>query len=302
MYFKLCLVRVKYFPENKYFPEMLFSGKENIFQYLVVFQNIFWKIFSGVWLYSWKCSKKTQFYHVSYIFLHFLSFQTNISSNPTKPKFSIPNKKKIHQIRDQPKIREQQNKNHPRHHNNNKKIRDQREQANRWRDWPRVSRSAIWRDDLGFDEWCDDFWVHDDRWRMGLTISGFATISDEWVWQFLGSRSKEWVRWRDLSLSLFARLSPSFSLSLSLSLGIARRTSLVLGFLGSLELLDVDRSRLRRCWGVGAISLPCCLSLSSIFLGWKWFEVKMRTEIIFLPSQPYFTVKLKTFTVGPNFQ
>ena len=52
MYFKLCLVRVKYFPENKYFPEMLFSGKENIFQYLVAFQNIFWKIFSGVWLYS----------------------------------------------------------------------------------------------------------------------------------------------------------------------------------------------------------------------------------------------------------
>ena len=26
---------VKYFPENKYFPEMLFSGKENIFKYLV---------------------------------------------------------------------------------------------------------------------------------------------------------------------------------------------------------------------------------------------------------------------------
>ena len=33
---RLCLVCVKYFPENKYFPEMLFSGKENIFKCLVV--------------------------------------------------------------------------------------------------------------------------------------------------------------------------------------------------------------------------------------------------------------------------
>ena len=29
---RLCLVHVKYFPENKYFPEMLFSGKENVFR------------------------------------------------------------------------------------------------------------------------------------------------------------------------------------------------------------------------------------------------------------------------------
>ena len=34
---RLCLVCVKYFPENKYFPKMLFSGKENIFKCLVVF-------------------------------------------------------------------------------------------------------------------------------------------------------------------------------------------------------------------------------------------------------------------------
>ena len=27
---RLCLVHVKYFPENKYFPEMLFSENENI--------------------------------------------------------------------------------------------------------------------------------------------------------------------------------------------------------------------------------------------------------------------------------
>ena len=33
---RLCLVHVKYFPENMYFPEMLFSGKENIFKCLGV--------------------------------------------------------------------------------------------------------------------------------------------------------------------------------------------------------------------------------------------------------------------------
>ena len=51
-YLRLCLVLVKYFPENIYFPKMLFSEKENIFKYLVAFQKIFWKIFSSVWLYS----------------------------------------------------------------------------------------------------------------------------------------------------------------------------------------------------------------------------------------------------------
>ena len=34
---RLCFVHVKYFLENKYFSEMLFSGKENIFKCLVAF-------------------------------------------------------------------------------------------------------------------------------------------------------------------------------------------------------------------------------------------------------------------------
>ena len=41
---RLCLVRVKAFLEN-----IPFSGKENVFMCLVVFQKIFRKIFSGVW-------------------------------------------------------------------------------------------------------------------------------------------------------------------------------------------------------------------------------------------------------------
>ena len=36
MLFRLCLVTVKYFLKNKYFPEMLFSGKENIFKCLII--------------------------------------------------------------------------------------------------------------------------------------------------------------------------------------------------------------------------------------------------------------------------
>ena len=35
--FRLCLFRVSDFLENTYFPEMLFSGKENSFKCLVVF-------------------------------------------------------------------------------------------------------------------------------------------------------------------------------------------------------------------------------------------------------------------------
>ena len=64
---RLRLVRVKAFPENRYFPEMLFSGKENVFMCLVAFQKNFWKIFSDVWLYSWKYHKK----HIFYLLLTF---------------------------------------------------------------------------------------------------------------------------------------------------------------------------------------------------------------------------------------
>ena len=70
---RLCLVHVKYFPENKYFLEILFLGKKNIFKCLVAFQKMFWKIFSGVWLCSWK-------YHRKHIFCLLLTF------------FQLPNK------------------------------------------------------------------------------------------------------------------------------------------------------------------------------------------------------------------
>ena len=46
---------------------MLFSGKENIFKCFVAFQKMFWKIFSGVWLCSWKYYRK----HIFYLLLTF---------------------------------------------------------------------------------------------------------------------------------------------------------------------------------------------------------------------------------------
>ena len=46
---------------------MLFSGKENVFMCLVAFQIMFQKIFSDVWLYSWKYHRK----HIFYLLLTF---------------------------------------------------------------------------------------------------------------------------------------------------------------------------------------------------------------------------------------
>ena len=46
---------------------MLFSGKENVFICLVAFQKMFRKIFSDVWLCSWKYHRK----HIFYLLLTF---------------------------------------------------------------------------------------------------------------------------------------------------------------------------------------------------------------------------------------
>ena len=42
-------------------------GKENVFMCLVAFQKMFWKIFSSVWLCSWKYHRK----HIFYLLLTF---------------------------------------------------------------------------------------------------------------------------------------------------------------------------------------------------------------------------------------
>ena len=152
------------------------------------------------------------------MFLTFSQLPNKYIIKSNKTQILNTQQKKIHQIRDQPKIREQQNKNHPRHHNNNKKIRDQREQADWRQDRPRASRSAIRRDDLGFDKWV---WRM-VRWFLGSRRSVANGFDDFWVCDLRNGFDDTISLSLSLSLSLyvFARLSPSFSLSLSLSLSL----------------------------------------------------------------------------------
>ena len=71
---------------------MLFSGKENIFMCLVAFQKMFRKIFSDVWLCSWKYHRKHIFYLLltfSHIFsvtkrIHNIIHSSNHKQNPEK--------------------------------------------------------------------------------------------------------------------------------------------------------------------------------------------------------------------------
>ena len=101
MKIRLCLVHVKYFSENKYFSEMLFSGKENIFKCLVHLKKCFEKYFLmfGCVLentientFSTYCSHFLTFSQLlnKYIILFILQYkntnktQKKISSNPVK--------------------------------------------------------------------------------------------------------------------------------------------------------------------------------------------------------------------------
>ena len=89
---RVCLFHVKYFLENTYFLEMLFSGKENIFKCLVAFQKMLWKIFSGVWLCCWKYHRK----HIFYLLLTFSQLPNKYIISSLNPETQIkPRKKKF---------------------------------------------------------------------------------------------------------------------------------------------------------------------------------------------------------------
>ena len=94
---RLRLVHVKVFPENRYFPEMLFSGKENVFMCLVAFQKMFQKVFSDVWLCSWKYHRKHIFY-LLLTFSHIFSITKRIHNIIHSSKHK-QNSEKNHQIR-----------------------------------------------------------------------------------------------------------------------------------------------------------------------------------------------------------
>ena len=80
---------------------MLFFGKENVSMCLVAFQKMFRKIFSDVWLYSWKYHRKHMFY-LLLTFSHIFSVTKRIyniihsskhKQNPKK-KSSNPDKRR----------------------------------------------------------------------------------------------------------------------------------------------------------------------------------------------------------------
>ena len=221
-----------------------------------------------------------------------------IQQNPdsSKPKFSIPNKKKFIKLEINPKS--ENNKIRTTHATTTttrkseiKESKQIGDSAGRSRVWRMVRRFLGSQRSVanGFDDfWV--FWVRDDWWWMGLTISGFA------IWGMgLTARSLS------LSLSVFMRLSPSFSRSLSL-FGHYSTNELGLGF-----------SRFVRALGCGLISpspvLGCWCDLSSLlslslfyFPGAEVIWSENKNGNYFPPSQPYFTVKLKTFLVWLNFQ
>ena len=184
--------------------------------------------------------------------------QLQQNPNSSKPKFSIPNKKKKSSNQRSVRVREQQNKNHQRH-----QRRIDPEQADR-----RFGETI-----LGLTNGASR--VRDHRWRMGLMMDELDDLRNGFDRR--ARRSEEWVRRTSSTIWEMGLRSDD--------LGIARQTSSVLGFLGSSELLDVNRSRLRRCWGASAISLPCCLSLSLLFswggsdLKWKWEQKLFSTPL-----------------------
>ena len=136
---------VKYFPKRKIFSSVWLHSKKYFGKYFLVFGCILENALENPFL---SC------------FSHFLSFQTDISSNPTKPKFSIPNKKKKKIIKSEINPKSENNKTRTTHATTTTTRKSKIKESKRIgdeiylkEDRPRASRSAIQRDDLGFDEW-----------------------------------------------------------------------------------------------------------------------------------------------------
>ena len=213
---------------------MLFSGKENVFMCLVVFQKMFLKIFSDVWLCSWK-------YHRKHIFYLLLTFSHIFSV--TKRLYNITYSSKYKQ--------------------NPEKI-DQRDRDRRDRDW---------RD----CDWCD-------RDRSGR--------------HFARSRSQS-TRSRDASIPIARRSKRRLRSvlphqSVMSEARCVDRDHAKLRSWSALRMMRQSRSRSREdrpgdcdrdsdrwyCasrWCRRTVML-LSLSLSSIFQGRKYFEVKIEME------------------------
>ena len=205
---------------------MLFLGKENIFKCLVAFQKTLWKIFSGVWLCCWKYHRR----HIFYLLLTFSQLPNKYIISFLNPKTQIKPRKKIH---------------------NPVKLREEGREIGDWvrreaRSWRRRDRAARCCD---YDQREGEITIGDDEsgsrtigfrvWRewsvFGGSMLGCNDLADGAIGTIrVWDGAIEWVFW-----------------VWRMGLGIARRTSSVLGFLGSSESVS----------GFGLFFLSLSLSL-----------------------------------------
>ena len=122
---------------------MLFYGKENIFKCLVTFQKMLWKIFSGVWLYGWKCYFPTTTKIKIIQKIHFLTFS------------HLPNKYIISSLNSETQIKpRKKKKNH-----NPVKLREEGREG---------GRSVLGCDDRDRGQW---ICVRDRGWLIGAATA-----------------------------------------------------------------------------------------------------------------------------------
>ena len=163
---------------------MLFSEKENVFMCLVAFQKMFRKIFSDVWLCSWKYHRK----HIFYLLLTFSHI------------FSVT--KRIYNIIYFSKYKQNQEKNHQIQTNDR---RDRDRSGQRFAQ----SRSHEALIAIGAFARCVN--------RAKIDSSGEdRSVNRDRDWGYCGSR---WCQRTMMSRSILS-FSLSFSLSLSLSLSL----------------------------------------------------------------------------------
>ena len=176
--------------------------------------------------------------------------QLQQNQNSSKPKFSIPNKKKKI-IKSEISLGQKTTKQEP--------------PMPLEEDWPRASRSAVRWDDLGFDEWCfsgsrrsvtngfdDGRARRSEEWvrRMSLTIWGIGSTDE------LDDLRNGFAIWR------FGHCSTN-----ELGLGFS-------GFIGALGCESISPSPVLGCWcdlsSVLSLSLSLLFSWGGSDLKWKW--------------------------------
>ena len=240
-----------------------------------------------------------------------------IQQNPdsSKPKFSIPNKKKFIKLEINPK-------------SENNKIRTTHTTTTTTRK-SEIKESKRIGDKINPKQADRQFSGKISGLTNGATISGFATISGEWVWRFLGSRLSVangfddfWVHDDrcQMGLTIFGfAIWGMGSTAQSLSLCVCASESLLLSLSLSLWALLDERAwswvfwvrRSSWMWidlaftGAGVLvwSLFLAVSLSLFYFpGVEVIWSENENGNYFPPSQPYFMIKLKTFSVWPNFQ